>query len=53
MAKLGCERCGGSMFIEEEGRFRDVVCLQCGYRPKDGEQLVDRLQMLRARRRAA
>ncbi len=28
----GCSRCGGNMYLEEEGRFRDLVCLQCGNR---------------------
>lgn len=31
-----CEKCGGDLYIEEDGRFRDLVCLQCGYRPSDG-----------------
>jgi hypothetical protein len=29
-----CEKCGGDCLIEDDGRSRDVVCLQCGYRPR-------------------
>jgi len=35
-----CEKCGGDFYIEEDGRFRDLVCLQCGYRPSNGEARI-------------
>ena len=37
----GCPRCGGNMYLEEEGRFRDLVCLQCGHRPPNAARLID------------
>jgi hypothetical protein len=46
----GCPRCGGNMYLEEEGRFRDLVCLQCGHRPPDAVQIID--QMRRSARAA-
>lgn len=36
----GCPRCGGNMYLEEEGRFRDLVCLQCGNRPPNTDQFI-------------
>ena len=42
-----CEKCQGSLLIEEEGRMKDLVCLQCGFRPADGAQRAE--QILRAR----
>jgi transcription initiation factor TFIIIB Brf1 subunit/transcription initiation factor TFIIB len=29
-----CEKCGGDCLIEDDGRSRDLVCLQCGFRPR-------------------
>jgi hypothetical protein len=43
-----CEKCHGSLLVEEEGRLKDLVCLQCGFRPKDGAERADRL--IRARK---
>ena len=47
----GCNRCGGNMYLEEEGRHRDLVCLQCGNRPPDSGHIID--EMKRARLEAA
>ena len=34
-----CEKCGGDFFTEEDGHVKDLVCLQCGYRPTTGPSL--------------
>lgn len=49
-----CTRCKGDLLIEEEGPYRDLVCLQCGYRPRHGALLATRiLARIRAAREAA
>jgi hypothetical protein len=45
MIYKGCERCSGDLFVEEEGRFRDLVCLQCGWRPQNGPRLIDEMRI--------
>jgi hypothetical protein len=40
----GCGRCGGNMYLEEEGRFKDLVCLQCGHRPPDSGQIIEEMR---------
>lgn len=50
MVYKGCERCSGDLFIEEEGRFRDLVCLQCGFRPANGAALIDAMRVSAAHR---
>jgi len=50
MVYKGCERCSGDLFIEEEGRFRDLVCLQCGFRPSNGAALIDAIRVRAAHR---
>ncbi|MGI8926690.1 MAG: hypothetical protein ACR2HN_08620 [Tepidiformaceae bacterium] len=44
MLHKSCRRCGGDMFFEEEGRFKDIVCLQCGNRPPLGPRSIEELQ---------
>lgn len=48
-----CEKCTGSLLVEEEGRLKDLVCLQCGFRPADGAQRAEQLLRARARQRRA
>jgi DNA-directed RNA polymerase subunit M/transcription elongation factor TFIIS len=40
----GCSRCGGNMYLEEEGRHRDLVCLQCGHRPPDTSRILEEMR---------
>lgn len=47
-----CNRCKGDLFVEQEGRFHDLVCLQCGNRPKDGAERAARLMRARMNSRA-
>ncbi len=47
-----CDKCGGDFYIEEDGRFRDLVCLQCGFRPKSDAQLISQLERQESRPRA-
>lgn len=46
-----CAKCGGDFYIEEDGRFRDLVCLQCGFRPRVDQQVMDQLQSQAPRQR--
>lgn len=52
-----CYRCNGDLYLEEEGRLLDLVCIQCGHRPANGyviaDKLVTRRKALRAARLAA
>lgn len=50
MVYKGCERCSGDLFIEEEGRFKDLVCLQCGFRPSNGGALIEAMRANAAHR---
>ncbi len=50
MVYKACERCSGDLFLEEEGRFRDLVCLQCGFRPANSPELIDALRANAAHR---
>jgi hypothetical protein len=40
----GCTRCGGNMYMEEDGRFKDLVCLQCGHRPPDSPSIIEEMR---------
>ena len=46
-----CNRCHGDLLVEEEGRFHDLVCLQCGNRPSDGAERAARIIRIRALRK--
>jgi len=35
-----CARCGGDLFMEEDMREREFVCLQCGFRKAAGPVVV-------------
>ncbi len=37
----GCRRCGGDLYEDWDPPYgRYVSCLQCGFRPSDGEEMV-------------
>lgn len=40
----GCNRCGGNMYVEDEGRFKNLVCLQCGHRPPDSATIIEEVR---------
>ncbi|MGH2609666.1 MAG: hypothetical protein ACRDHF_11360 [Tepidiformaceae bacterium] len=44
MMVKGCSRCGGNMYLEEDGRFKELVCLQCGHRPPDSANILEEMR---------
>ena len=47
MVFKGCKKCGGDMFVEDDGRERALACLQCGARTNSQPVPMKRTPVIR------